>query len=118
MTCADRELLAVLNGITPRESAWVIVFANKKHMCDKIVKRLKANMWEAVAIHGDKDQRERSKALERFKSGAASARFLALSRSLLQCCSVTVFWLGRLTRHAPCRSCQGDCRNRRSRERP
>jgi len=65
----DHELVATLNAIADKDAASVIVFANKKYMCDRIVKGLVAHAWAAVSIHGDKDQWERQKALERFTKG-------------------------------------------------
>ncbi|KAJ3047708.1 hypothetical protein HDU99_009414, partial [Rhizoclosmatium hyalinum] len=46
-----------------------IIFSNQKHMCDKIEQGLTGDGWGAMAIHGDKDQREREYALKCFKSG-------------------------------------------------
>lgn len=44
----------------------VIVFVNTKRLCDSISFRIPSS----IAIHGDKDQRERDAALAAFKSGA------------------------------------------------
>lgn len=45
----------------------VLVFSRTKHGSNKLVKRLAANDIDAVAIHGNKTQSQRLKALESFK---------------------------------------------------
>jgi ATP-dependent RNA helicase RhlE len=47
-----------------------LVFVRTKHGADRLVKRLSANGVTAVAMHGNKSQRQRERALERFESGA------------------------------------------------
>ncbi len=46
-----------------------LLFSKTKHGADKIVKNLKKNNITAAAIHGDKAQNQRQKALINFKSG-------------------------------------------------
>lgn len=46
-----------------------LIFSRTKHGADKIVKLLKAQQIEALAIHGNKSQGARQKALENFKNG-------------------------------------------------
>jgi superfamily II DNA/RNA helicase len=46
-----------------------LVFVRTKRGADRLVKRLRARGAEAVAIHGDKTQSQREKALRRFHSG-------------------------------------------------
>jgi ATP-dependent RNA helicase RhlE len=46
-----------------------LVFVRTKHGADRLVKRLRARGIEAVAMHGNKSQRQREVALERFESG-------------------------------------------------
>jgi superfamily II DNA/RNA helicase len=41
-----------------------------KHGADRLVKQLRARGVEAVAMHGNKSQRQREQALARFQSGA------------------------------------------------
>jgi ATP-dependent RNA helicase RhlE len=48
-----------------------LVFARTKHGADKIVAKLEAAHIEAYAIHGNKRQSQREKALAAFKSGRA-----------------------------------------------
>jgi ATP-dependent RNA helicase RhlE len=47
-----------------------LVFVRTKRGADRLVKRLAAHGVDAVAMHGDKSQRQREKALARFESGA------------------------------------------------
>ncbi|GAV47412.1 hypothetical protein ZYGR_0H02540 [Zygosaccharomyces rouxii] len=47
----------------------VLVFASTKRTCDDITQYLRQDGWSALAIHGDKDQRERDWVLEEFKNG-------------------------------------------------
>ena len=46
-----------------------LVFSRTKHGCDRIVRDLKREGIDSVAIHGDKTQNARVNALTRFKSG-------------------------------------------------
>ena len=47
----------------------VLVFTKTKHGADKVVKHLKNKFIKSAAIHGDKAQNQRQKALSAFKSG-------------------------------------------------
>ena len=47
-----------------------LVFVRTKHGADRLVKRLAAHGIKAVAMHGNKSQRQREQALARFESGA------------------------------------------------
>jgi len=47
-----------------------LVFVRTKRGADRLVKRLRTRQVEAVAMHGDKSQRQRERALARFESGA------------------------------------------------
>ena len=46
-----------------------LVFVRTKRGADRLVKRLRAHGVEAMAMHGDKSQRQREQALARFESG-------------------------------------------------
>ena len=46
-----------------------LVFVRTKHGADRLVKRLARHGIEAVAMHGNKSQRQREQALDRFESG-------------------------------------------------
>ncbi|MCL4137439.1 UNVERIFIED_CONTAM: hypothetical protein GTU68_013713 [Idotea baltica] len=47
----------------------VLLFTRTKHGADKIARHLSKKRIESAAIHGDKAQNQRQKALKRFKSG-------------------------------------------------
>jgi ATP-dependent RNA helicase RhlE len=46
-----------------------VVFTKTKHGADRLARKLKANGIHAEAIHGDKAQNQRTRALEAFRSG-------------------------------------------------
>jgi ATP-dependent RNA helicase RhlE len=52
-----------------REPGRKLVFVRTKHGADRLVKRLKARSINAVAMHGNKTQSQREKALARFERG-------------------------------------------------
>jgi superfamily II DNA/RNA helicase len=60
----------VLVGELARERDRTLVFVRTKRGADRLVKRLDAHGFPAVAMHGNKSQRQREQALERFRSGA------------------------------------------------
>jgi ATP-dependent RNA helicase RhlE len=47
-----------------------VVFTRTKHGADRVVKQLAAASVEAAAIHGDKSQNQRERALSRFRDGS------------------------------------------------
>ncbi len=53
-----------------RDRELTLVFVRTKHGADRLVKRLRARAVDAVAMHGNKSQRQREQALARFQSGA------------------------------------------------
>src|SRR3546814_12134541 len=66
----QREKQALLN-ITLADPAIqrVLVFTRTKHGADRVVKHLSAASIQSAAIHGNKSQPQREKALAEFKSG-------------------------------------------------
>jgi len=52
-----------------RDRELTLVFVRTKRGADRLVKRLRAHGVEAVAMHGDKSQRQREQALARFEAG-------------------------------------------------
>ena len=52
-----------------KEQRLTIVFSRTKHGANKLAKSLNAAGYPSEAIHGDKSQSQREKALERFKKG-------------------------------------------------
>jgi ATP-dependent RNA helicase RhlE len=59
------ELKAAERGLT-------LVFVRTKRGADRLVKKLSASNVQAVAMHGDKSQAQRERALARFESGQVS----------------------------------------------
>jgi superfamily II DNA/RNA helicase len=59
-----------LLGELRRDRDLTLVFVRTKHGADRLVKRLAAHGVDAVAMHGNKSQRQREQALHRFESGA------------------------------------------------
>ena len=59
-----------LVGELARERDLTLVFVRTKRGADRLVKRLDAHGVAAVAMHGNKSQRQREQALARFESGA------------------------------------------------
>lgn len=60
---------ALRDILAAREVERAIVFSRTKHGANRIVQNLGKDGLEAVAIHGNKSQNQREKALEAFKSG-------------------------------------------------
>jgi ATP-dependent RNA helicase RhlE len=55
------------------EHGRTLVFVRTKRGADRLAKRLRARGVETVAMHGDKNQRQRERALARFESGDVAA---------------------------------------------
>jgi ATP-dependent RNA helicase RhlE len=53
-----------------RDRELALVFVRTKHGADRLVKRLGAHGVKAMAMHGNKSQSQRERALSRFESGA------------------------------------------------
>jgi len=65
-----RDKLALLRNILRQEDATsVIVFSKTKHGADDVEEFLDRNRITVAAIHGDKDQDQREKSLNRFREG-------------------------------------------------
>jgi ATP-dependent RNA helicase RhlE len=67
---AGDDRLATLVEQLDGDRGLTIVFVRTKRGADRLVKRLVANGSNAVAMHGNKSQRQRESALARFQSGA------------------------------------------------
>lgn len=59
----------LLHILKNRDLDQVLLFSRTKHGADKIVRRLKKTNINAAAIHGDKGQNQRQRALKNFKEG-------------------------------------------------
>ena len=66
---AHEHRVEALLGELRAASELALVFVRTKHGADRLVKRLRAHDVEAVAMHGNKSQRQREQALARFESG-------------------------------------------------
>jgi len=67
---ANEHRVEVLVRELRRDRELTLVFVRTKHGADRLVKQLRARGVEAVAMHGNKSQRQREQALVRFESGA------------------------------------------------
>ncbi|HET7574881.1 MAG TPA: DEAD/DEAH box helicase [Solirubrobacterales bacterium] len=64
------KLQHLVEHLAGEEGGRSLVFVRTKRGADRLVKRLRSRQVEAVAMHGDKSQRQRERALARFESGA------------------------------------------------
>ncbi|MGN6276018.1 MAG: DEAD/DEAH box helicase [Solirubrobacterales bacterium] len=64
------KLERLVEHLTDEEGGRSLVFVRTKRGADRLVKRLRSRQVEAVAMHGDKTQGQRERALARFESGA------------------------------------------------
>jgi ATP-dependent RNA helicase RhlE len=67
-TTHEHRLEALIDELR-RERDLTLVFVRTKHGADRLVKRLAGNGIEAAAMHGNKSQRQRERALAQFESG-------------------------------------------------
>ena len=65
----DSKLDALVRELHDSERGLTLVFVRTKHGADRLVKRLGSRNIEAVAMHGNKSQGQRERALARFGSG-------------------------------------------------
>jgi superfamily II DNA/RNA helicase len=67
---AHEHRLRALVAELKRERDLTLVFVRTKHGADRLVKRLRAQGVTAVAMHGNKSQSQRERALSQFEAGA------------------------------------------------
>jgi superfamily II DNA/RNA helicase len=65
----EDKLSTLVKELNDPEHSRTLVFVRTKRGADRLVKRLKAQSVVAVAMHGDKTQSQRQKALQRFEQG-------------------------------------------------
>ena len=65
----DSKLDALVRELRDERRGLTLVFVRTKRGADRLVKRLRSHDLEALAMHGDKSQSQREKALARFESG-------------------------------------------------
>jgi ATP-dependent RNA helicase RhlE len=70
---ADRKRDLLLDLISPRAVSRALVFTRTKRGADRLAKFLSAGGVDVAAIHGDKTQGQRERALAAFKAGHAKA---------------------------------------------
>ncbi|NNC94978.1 MAG: DEAD/DEAH box helicase [Chitinophagales bacterium] len=63
----------LLHILKNKDMDHVLIFSRTKHGADKLARFLKKNGFKVAAIHGDKAQNQRQKALQLFKSGDIQA---------------------------------------------
>jgi hypothetical protein len=61
-------LRELLKSIMTEPGAKVLIFCETKRGCDEITRTLRMDGWPALALHGDKSQKERDWVLLEFKS--------------------------------------------------
>jgi superfamily II DNA/RNA helicase len=66
---ADSKLDALVSELRDERRGLTLVFVRTKRGADRLVKRLRRHEVEALAMHGDKSQSQREKALARFGAG-------------------------------------------------
>ena len=66
---SDSKLDALMRELHDERRGLTLVFVRTKRGADRLVKRLRARDIEALAMHGNKSQPQREKALARFESG-------------------------------------------------
>jgi ATP-dependent RNA helicase RhlE len=69
----EDKLDSLVDTLRDDPGARSLVFVRTKRGADRLVKRLKARGVEAVAMHGDKSQSQRERALSRFEAGRVGA---------------------------------------------
>jgi ATP-dependent RNA helicase RhlE len=69
----EDKLSSLVSALREERDSRTLVFVRTKRGADRLVKRLKARGVEAVAMHGNKSQSQREKALRRFDSGQVAA---------------------------------------------
>jgi ATP-dependent RNA helicase RhlE len=65
----EAKLDTLVHELRADDRGRTLVFVRTKRGADRLVKRLRARGADAVAIHGDKSQSQREKALQRFHTG-------------------------------------------------
>jgi len=68
---ASRKRDLLVDILATRHTDRVLVFGKTKHGCNRLSEQLEKAGLKSVAIHGNKSQAQRQKALDQFKSGKA-----------------------------------------------
>ncbi|XP_011157859.1 ATP-dependent RNA helicase dbp2 isoform X1 [Solenopsis invicta] len=67
----DLKLYRLLQEIGTEKENKTIIFVETKRKVDDITKNIRREGWQAVSIHGDKNQQERDHVLQEFRNGKA-----------------------------------------------
>ncbi len=67
---ADKKFALLAHLLKENDWQQVLVFCSAKKTCDRVVEKLKEYKIDAVALHGDREQKERLAAVDAFKKGA------------------------------------------------
>ncbi|XP_029032685.1 uncharacterized protein LOC117604337 isoform X2 [Osmia lignaria lignaria] len=67
----DLKLYRLLQEIGNEKENKTIIFVETKRKVDDITRNIRRDGWQALSIHGDKNQQERDHVLQEFKSGRA-----------------------------------------------
>ncbi len=65
----DAKMDALVSELRDSDRGRTLVFVRTKHGADRLVKRLSKKRLQAVAMHGNKNQNQRNRALAQFASG-------------------------------------------------
>ena len=71
----NTSLLALFEHYQPQTT---VVFCHTKKQCDEVAHFLRDHDIDALAIHGDLDQRERDQVLVRFSNNSCSSKILSV----------------------------------------
>ncbi|XP_015590834.1 ATP-dependent RNA helicase dbp2 isoform X2 [Cephus cinctus] len=67
----DLKLYRLLQEIGTEKENKTIIFVETKRKVDDITRNIRRDGWQALSIHGDKNQQERDHVLQEFRSGRA-----------------------------------------------
>nr|XP_046468760.1 probable ATP-dependent RNA helicase DDX5 isoform X2 [Neodiprion pinetum] len=67
----DIKLFRLLQEIGTEKENKTIIFVETKRKVDDITRNIRRDGWQALSIHGDKNQQERDHVLQEFRSGRA-----------------------------------------------
>jgi ATP-dependent RNA helicase RhlE len=67
----SRKRALLIEILTKRHTDQVLAFGKTKHGCNRLAEQLEKAGLKSVAIHGNKSQAQRQKALDQFKAGRA-----------------------------------------------
>ncbi|KAG5346688.1 DDX5 helicase, partial [Acromyrmex charruanus] len=67
----DSKLYRLLQEIDTEKENKTIIFVETKRKVDDLTRNIRREGWQAVCIHGDKNQQERDHVLQEFRSGRA-----------------------------------------------